>query len=244
MLKQQKKISQKQSGPGFSMTCVFFLLFNLSFGQDSLSFPYKKGRLLYSDHFEKNLNNWIVESPAATNPAIGIRNGKLAIEVTGGATVWFKRKLSGNYMIQFTRKVILAGGPRDRLSDLNMFWAATDPANKNLFTRTGVLEDYDSLSMYYVGMGGNYNSTTRFRKYQGNGERTLLQEYTDREYLLEANKEYLVQIVVNNGTTELYINGTRFFHFHDARPLTEGYFGIRTTKSHHEVDDFAVYLLR
>lgn len=243
MVKQKKKIHRKQAGLCLSMACMFFFLFNLSFAQDSLSFPYKKSKVLYSDNFEKGLKNWVIESPVDTDPKIDTRNGKLAIEVTGGATVWFKRKLSGNYVIQFTRKVVMAGGQRDRLSDLNMFWAATDPRNKNLFTRTGVLEEYDSLSMYYVGMGGNYNSTTRFRNYKGNGERTLLQEYADQEHLLEANKIYLVQIVMYDGLTELYINGNRFFHFKDEQPLTEGYFGIRTTKSHHEVDDFAVYAL-
>ena len=232
------------AGQWVIITAFFLFLCNVSSAQNSLSFPYKKGKRLFSDNFENGMKNWVVESPVNTDPKIGVHKGKLKIEVTDGATVWFKKKLSGNYLIQFTRKVVMAGGDRDRLSDLNMFWAATDPRNKNLFTRTGVLEEYDSLQMYYVGMGGNYNSTTRFRKYEGNGERNLLQEYTDDEHLLKANQTYFVQIVVYKGTTELYINGKRFFHFKDAKKPVEGYFGIRTTKSHHEVDDFAVFSLR
>jgi Domain of unknown function (DUF6250) len=212
--------------------------------QDSLLLPYyRKGELLYTDDFRTGLQQWIVESPVTTAPKIDARNGRLAIEVTGGATVWFRKKLSGNYLIECRRKVIVAGGPYDRLSDLNVFWSATDPRSQNLFTRTGVLEEYDSLKLYYVGMGGNSNRTTRFRKYEGNGNRTLLQEYTDAEHLLEANREYLVQIVAYKGTTEVFLNGQKFFSYHDEEPLTEGWFGIRTTKSHHEVTAFRVYRL-
>lgn len=221
---------------------TIFILFTFVVAAQEL--PYKKGKLIYKDNFERTLKNWVIESPVAHNPKIEIVDGKLSMQVTGGATVWFKKKLNGNYLIEFKRKVIIAGGERDRLSDLNMFWAATDPLNANLFTRTGVLEEYDSVKMYYVGMGGNTNSTTRFRKYEGNGERTLLKEYLDKEHLLEANKEYLIQIAVINGATELYIDGEKFFSYVDPIPLTEGYFGIRTTKSHHEADDFRVYKLK
>lgn len=67
------------------------------------------------------------------------------------------------------------GGKNDRISDLNQFWMANDPNNYNLFTRNGVFEAYDSLQLYYVGMGGNSNTTTQLRKYRGNGQRVLLQ---------------------------------------------------------------------
>jgi hypothetical protein len=227
------------------MKIIFLTLFSALtlnvFGQQP---PYSKMKLLYSDDFEKDLKSWIVESPAAHDPKIGIKEGRLSIEVTGGATVWFNKKLSGNYLIEFKRKVIVEGGPRDRLSDLNMFWAASDPKIADLFTRTGILEEYDDLKMYYVGMGGNSNRTTRFRKYQGNGQRTLIREYLDKEHLLEPNREYLVQIVVYKGTALLFIDGKEFFSFSDPDPLTSGFFGIRTTKSHHQVDDFKIYRLK
>lgn len=225
----------------FIMLSIFSLM---SFVVSAQEIPYKKGKLIYKDNFEKNLSKWVIESPAEQNPTIGTSNGKLVIEVTGGATAWFNKKLSGNYLIEFNRKVVMSGGERDRLSDLNMFWAASDPKSADLFTRTGVLEEYDSVRMYYVGMGGNSNSTTRFRKYEGDGERRLLGEYLDEKHMLKPNKEYLVQIVVYNGTTELYIDGQKFFGYVDPAPLSTGYFGIRTTKSHQLVDDFKVYKLK
>jgi rhamnogalacturonan endolyase len=120
---------------------------------------------------------------------------------------------------------------------------AGDPRNKNLFTRAGVLESYDSLQLYYVGMGGNTNKTTRFRKYEGNGERRLLQEYTDAGHLLQANKVYHIVIIVNRDVTSYWVDGQCYFSLKDPALLTPGYFGFRSTKSHQEITHFKVFQL-
>ena len=120
---------------------------------------------------------------------------------------------------------------------------AGDPHNKNLFTRNGVLESYDSLQLYYVGMGGNSNRTNRFRKYEGNGERRLVGEYTDTAHLLQANKTYHIAIVVKDGATSFWVDGQCYFNYKDPAPLQKGYFGFRSTKSHQEVSKFRVYQL-
>ncbi len=120
---------------------------------------------------------------------------------------------------------------------------ANDPHNKTLFTRNGVLESYDSLQLYYTGMGGNANRTTRFRKYEGNGERKLLQEFTDAAHMLQPNKVYHITIVVKNGVTSYWVDGECYFSYNDPSPLKEGYFGLRSTKSHQEVSQFRVYQL-
>ena len=138
----------------------------------------------------------------------------------------------------------MANGKNDRLSDLNQFWMASDPRNNNLFTRNGIFEAYDSLKLYYVGMGGNTNSTTRFRKYEGDGNRTLLGEHTDAPHLLAANKEYFIQITIINGETRFFVDGQEYFHFKDPNPLTEGYFGFRTVQSRQLIDDFKIYAIK
>ena len=135
-------------------------------------------------------------------------------------------------------------GKNDRLSDLNQFWMASDPRNPDLFTRTGVFSQYDSLLLYYVGFGGNTNSTTRFRKYNGKGERVLYTDLTDKEHLLQPNKEYTITTIVYNRVTKFFVDGKEFFSFNDPEPLREGYFGFRTTESRHEIDDFKVYQLK
>lgn len=221
--------------------CVVISLFTVvfSFGQS------EKRKLIYSDNFEKTLTSktWIPEIAPQPNSTVTVDQGKLILDTQGGVTVWLNRPLAGNVEINYDWTVIVAGGKNDRLSDLNQFWMASDPENRNLFTRNGVLEAYDSLALYYVGMGGNANTTTRFRKYPGNGERILIQEYLDKEHLLMPNHTYRIKIIVKNGVSEFWVDGEKFFFYKDAAPLTKGYFGFRSTKSRHFIDNFRVYQL-
>ena len=203
------------------------------------------GTLICSDDFSKPLDTsrWIVERTPAPGDDVYTKDNKLVLDTKGGVTVWLNKPLAKNMRIEYDRKIVVAGGVNDRLSDCNNFWMASDPRNKNLFTRAGVLESYDSLQLYYVGMGGNTNKTTRFRKYEGNGERKLLQEYTDPAHLLQPNKVYHIVIIVNNDTTSYWVNGECFFTFKDPALLQQGYFGFRSTKSHQEISNFKVYRL-
>lgn len=205
---------------------------------------YEKDKLIYQDDFDQDMKNWVVETPVSPHSKVAVGNGKLVIDVDHGATVWFTNKLSGNILIEFHRQVIMNNGPNDRLSDLNQFWMAHDPRKENLFTRKGTFSEYDSLRLYYAGIGGNSNKTTRFRKYPGNGERILLSDLPDKTYLLQPNKTYLIQIVVFDGITQVFLDGKEYFSFHDKEPLTEGYFGFRTVKSRQEVANFKVYRLK
>jgi rhamnogalacturonan endolyase len=151
----------------------------------------KKPALLFFDDFARlDTSLWITEMDAAPGSSVYCKDSSLFLDTKGGVTVWLNKKLSGNIRIEYARKVLAEGGSNDRVSDLNTFWMATDPRNKNLFTRRGEFESYDSLLMYYGGIGGNTNTTTRFRKYEGNGERTLLKEYKDSMHLLKPNTNY------------------------------------------------------
>lgn len=202
----------------------------------------KKLQLLFSDDFQTTLdtNRWKSEIAPLPDSRVVVSNGKLILDTKGGVTVWLNQLLSGNLVIEYKRTVIIKDGVNDRLSDFNQFWMASDPHNTNLFTRNGVLESYDSLLLYYIGMGGNTNKTTRFRKYEG-GERKLLQEYTDKAHLLEANKTYSITTIVKNGLTQFYVDGELFFEWNDPNLLRQGYFGFRSTKSHQEIDDIKIY---
>ncbi len=205
----------------------------------------QQGKLLYSDNFDKPLNaaTWITEMEPAPNSAVYTQNGALVLNTRKGVTVWFNMQLKGNIEIDFDRTVVVDTGANDRLSDFNVFWMASDPKNTSLFTRAGKLEDYDALQLYYVGMGGNTNKTTRFRKYLGDGTKPLIQEYTDAAHLLQANKTYHVKIVVNNGTTSYWVDGECYFTYNDPKLLTQGYFGFRSTWSRQQIKNFRVYQL-
>ena len=205
---------------------------------------YKTSKLVCHDNFSSGLSQWAIEVEPSQHSEVKIKNKKLLIDVDGGATVWLRQKLTGNVMIEYTRKVIVGSGRNDRLSDLNMFWMANDTHNDNLFTRMGAFREYDSLLLYYVGMGGNTNTTTRLRKYEGNGARTLLQEHLDSAHLLQPNHEYQIRIISFNGVQEFYVDDKHFFTFKDPQPITSGYFGFRTVQSKQEIDNFKVYELK
>ncbi|MGO4379621.1 DUF6250 domain-containing protein [Pseudoduganella sp. RAF53_2] len=202
------------------------------------------GKLLYADDFRGGLAQWVPEYRPTPNAQVAVRDGKLMMDLPGDATVWFKPELQGDIQISYKRKMIMAGGPNDRLSDLNQFWMASDPQNTNLFTRDGTFKQYDALSLYYVGIGGNTNTTTRFRKYDGKGERVLLGDLTDQAHLLQANREYAIQITVYQGCTRMTVDGQEYFSWRDPAPLRSGHFGFRTTHSHQEISDFKVYQLK
>jgi rhamnogalacturonan endolyase len=215
---------------------IFLLLFTSSNAQ--------KNELLFEDDFTAPLDtaHWLIEKLPADSEMVGTKNGTLLIDTYGGATIWYKKELQGNIRITYKRKILIAGGKNDRLSDLNQFWMATDP-RKKMFTRHGGFAEYDSLNMYYVGMGGNYNKTTRFRKYT-DGDKKIISEFTDSLHLLQANKEYFIEIMVQDSVVKFSVDGVLYFTWKDDHPFTHGYFGIRSTRSRQEVDDIKIYQLQ
>lgn len=204
--------------------------------------PARPGKLLYSDNFTHGLANWVAEFRPERS-SVTVQAGKLAIDVAGGATVWFKQVLSGDYLVRHRRTVVMDGGRNDRLSDLNQFWMAQDPASGNLYTRDGTFERYDGLRLYYAGIGGNSNTTTRLRRYDGQGRRVLLGDLSEVRHLLRANHDYVVEVAVYRGCTQVTLDGDVLFAYRDPQPLRSGQFGFRTTQSRQEISDFKVYQL-
>jgi hypothetical protein len=203
----------------------------------------QRGALLYRDDFSGALKGYVAEYAAKPGNTVETRDGRLLMDVDSGATVWLDKPLSGDVLITYTRRVVVDGGKNDRLSDFNHFWMARDPQQATPFTRSGKFEDYDNLDLYYVGIGGNTNGTTRLRRY-GNGERVLLAEYKDQAHLLQPNRDYAIEIAVYKGCTRLRVDGQEWFSYRDPRPLTSGYFGLRTTWSRQTVDDLTIYQLQ
>jgi hypothetical protein len=205
----------------------------------------KKEKLIYAADFRKEIDTseWIAEIEPQPGSSIYAGDGKLMIDTKGGVTVWLKKRLKGNIQIEYERTVLMGGNKNDRLSDLNQFWMAEDPRNPKLFARNGAFAQYDSLRLYYVGMGGNENTTTRFRKYQGNGDKVLLQEYNDEGHLLKAGRKYSIKIIVSNGTTSFWVDDECYFTYIDPDPLREGYFGFRSVHSRQAIEGFKIYQL-
>ena len=167
-----------------------------------------------------------------------------------GLTLWRKEKMNGRVTIEYDACVVVEK-EGDRLSDLNCFWMASDPAYpdniwKREKWRNGIFLNCYSLQLYYMGYGGNYNSTTRFRRYDGNEagiadpkiRPAIWKEYTDADHLLKANHWYHIKITNEDNRVSYYIDGERLVDFRDAEPLTEGWFGFRTPLSRTRITNF------
>ena len=143
---------------------------------------------------------WRIESEA---PDYQVSFSGDTCEVTApkGLTLWRKQPFTANTIVEYDAMVM-----DDRLSDLNCFWLASDPKQKDIWARadwrSGIFVRCYSLQMYYLGYGGNHNTTTRFRRYTGD-ERgiddtthrpVILKEYTDAAHLLRPNHWYHIKI--------------------------------------------------
>jgi hypothetical protein len=194
------------------------------------------GKLLFSDDFAHGLDGWSAELEKPGT--VEARGGILNMDVPAGCTVWFRPELRGPVIIENEATMIQAGGPNDRVSDLNCFWMARDAH----IQRSGKFADYNTLHTYYVGQGGNTNSTTRFRRYIGDPIlRPLLPEHDLKSPLLQPNAPMKIRLVADGPRIQYYCNGSLIFDFHDSNPYTRGNFGFRTTFSHLHIRNFRVW---
>ena len=201
------------------------------------------GEFLSTDDFRHGLAGWIVEQQPGGS--VTAENGRLVINDTNGCTVWLRQRLSAPVLITYTAHASSA----NRVSDLNCFWMASDPARPDdLFAkghgREGKFASYDVLRTYYVGYGGNNNTTTRFRRYDGSGARPLLREHdlSAPEFLLQPDHDYRIALLVTaEGRVQFIRDGQVVFDWRDPAPLRSGWFGFRTVHSQIEISDFKVH---
>lgn len=193
--------------------------------------------------------HWVIE---AEDDLCSTRFMGDTLEITcpKGLTLWRKEKMKGNVTITYSARVMDEGMPGDRLSDLNCFWMASDPKAATVFgqmkKRGGKFTNCYALRLYYVGFGGNHNTTTRFRRYDGNEEGTgnpdarpaILKEYTDPAHLLLPNRWYRIRLQRTGNRIRYFIDDECLVDYTDPHPLTEGWFGFRTTWSRTQITGF------
>ena len=199
---------------------------------------------IFKDNFDKDLSNWVIEQRGKGK--VFLDNGKLRIIDEIGCTIWLKKELKTGVSIEYDVILVSKKGKYDRVSDMNCFWMASDPKNKNFFAsskkRAGLFSNYDPLKLYYVGYGGHNNSKTRFRRYTGQKTKPLLPEHdlSDNEYLNKPNRVMKIKIISNYKKQLFYVNSKLIFKFYDKEPYTSGFFGFRTIRNHMLIDNFRV----
>lgn len=223
-------------------------------------------KVLAQDDFTHGLKHWIVEQQDPKGK-VSVKKGVLEIQQPAGATLWFQKKFTGDYVIEFTATPIPLTDEKgkERISDLNMFWNASDPRtashNPTELALDGALASYNPLHLYYVGFGANYNTTTRLRRYDGGEQRPQITGYATPESAtnddragnmtaftrLTANEAVNVRIISRKPTAQhpenlwWYANNNLLFSYADPQPYLEGWFGFRTTVSHFRIQNFKVY---
>jgi hypothetical protein len=205
-----------------------------------------RGKLLFKDDF-KDLAHWHVE---AERPGrISAANGVLDIDVPAGVTLWLERYLEGPLVIEFEATAVAEGGLNDQVSDLNFFWMANNPDGRQpvfAHERSGAFADYNNLLTYYVGLGGNRNTTTRFRRYIGDRvQRPLLPEHdlSAAAAMLAPNRKQTITLIADGSSVEYRRDGETLFVIDDPAPYTRGWFALRTTYSHLRIRALRIYRL-
>ena len=228
-------------GSRYLMLC-WLVLASVSWAKEDVQ------QLLYEDNFDGDLSQWVVEQ--AEGGVTKISDGSLDINDAKGCTVWFKHELKGAIMIKYDAVMVKEDGKFDRVSDLNCFWMAKDPEHPNdIFAnkkRGGLFKNYHYLRLYYVGYGANKNTTTRYRRYPGGGERPNLPEHDlrDEKFLHTPNKVIKVKIIADGDRVQYWRDGEIVFDINDKEPFTEGWFGFRTVRNHLKIDNFKVFALK
>lgn len=217
--------------------------------------PPRQLQPIAADAFRSGLANWRLEAedPRAL---VSANDGVLDIQTPAGLSLWWKHKLSGDYLIRFTALALPApprAGPHaGRLSDLNMFWNASEADGSPPRVRSGKFSAYDDLRAYYVGFGANANTTTRLRVYDG--ERRLLAGFADAGIAepgeqamseatrLHAGQALAIEIVSTQQAPQLRwsVNGQTLFTHSDPQPRLQGHFALRSTASRLQIRDFQI----
>ena len=114
--------------------------------------------------------HWLIEAESPQTRIL-LRADTLDITSPQGLSLWWDQPVAAPCTITYRACVVMEGGPYDRLSDLNCFWMASEPAEhalsplRGIDQRRGRFPESYRLQCYYLGYGGNHNTTTRFRRY-------------------------------------------------------------------------------
>ena len=179
---------------------------------------------------------WEIEAESASTHVLLFADS-VEIKTSAGLTLWWRWPMSVPFTLEY-EAMVCQRDSTDRLSDLNCFWLATDPTVpdgsplQRIGERNGVFAQAATLRLYYLGYGGNWNTTTRFRRYHARPQPPLLREYTDSAHLLRPNHWYRIRIEATAQRTRYYIDGELLVDYADPEPLQRGWFGFRTTWSH------------
>ena len=110
-------------------------------------------------------DEWVIEKQSP-DAVVSFDDDMIDVDTPEGITLWYKQRLEIPARIDFEVMAVAEGGANDHVSDINAFWMATNSDGSSVLEqpRSGEFSEYDTMRAYYVGIGGNRNSTTRMRR--------------------------------------------------------------------------------
>lgn len=180
--------------------------------------------------------DWRVEAESP-DARVTFSNGVIDIDTSKGLSLWHRQPVTGPVEIRFEAMAVSEGGTNDQVSDLNAFWMATNADGSPVDTRprSGAFAEYDDLRTYYVGIGGNRNTTTRFRRYIGKpGDRPILPKHdrSGANDMLVPGRWTEIALIADGRQIAVKRDGEPLFALDDPAPYARGHFALRTTWSH------------
>ena len=247
--------------------------------------PGQAAQRVDGDNFTQGLARWRLEAQdprAQVQATVQGASGVLDVQTPAGLSLWWRHELQGDFELRFTATALPApanagaapGSPATtgplagRISDLNLFWHATEPDGREPAPRNGAFASYDGLRLYYAGIGANGNTTTRLRHYDGRGARTLLDGWADGAEAtpqdrrgamtpatrLVAGQPVQVQLLSRAPSAadpvhgRLHKDGQPLFTLSAEAgappPLLRGWFALRTTASRLQLRGFEIWHCR
>lgn len=207
---------------------------------------------------------WRLEAESPLAQVHGAPAGLLDIRTPAGLSLWWRQPLQGDYAIRFEAQALpapdSAGALAGRVSDLNLFWNASEADGQAPRPRDGRFASLDNLSAYYLGYGANGNRSTRVRAYDGQGGRPVLAGWADAPEAGSDDRhgplgpatrlqpgQWLTVAVVSHtprpGSTvhgQVAVAGHVLHTFTQPQPLLRGWFALRTTASRLQVRGFHI----
>ncbi|MDT7838891.1 DUF6250 domain-containing protein [Aquabacterium sp. OR-4] len=212
-----------------------------------------------------NGRRWRLEAEQAGTQVLPGEAGGLDIRTPAGLSLWWHAELQGDYELRFEARALPApdnaGALAGRVSDLNLFWNATEADGRQPQPRDGAFASYHGLRAYYVGYGANGNRTTRLRAYGGQGQRQVLDGWADAPEAgpddrrgamsaatrLQAGRWLGLRVISHApraGSAEhgqLRVDDRRLFTLAQPQPLLRGWFALRTTASRLQLRGFRIF---
>ena len=166
----------------------------------------RHGKLLHRDDFHEASRNWHIEAEKPGH--ISAANGVLDIDVPAGVTLWFKPRLEGPVAIEFEATAVAEGGPNDQVSDLNVFWMASNVDGRQpVFARarSGQFDEYNDLADLLRGPRRQSQHDDAFSPlHRRPGASAAAPRATisrGEPHMLVPNKPQVIRLVANGGTS-------------------------------------------